>query len=281
MTAALSLTLRSAADALTAVSDTPRLDAELLAAFALGISRSVMLLRMPDLVEPETFPALLRRRLKHEPIAYITGTRAFWDLELKVTSDVLIPRADSETLIEAAQEAFTGHSAPDRILDLGTGSGALLLAALSVFPAAQGTGIDASTAALLVARGNAQLLGVADRTDMRHLSWLDTNWQAALGGPFDLILCNPPYVEADANLARQVCEYEPHGALFAGPDGMDDYRILIPALPDLLSARGVAIIEIGHKQAPDVSNLARNSGLTSHLTYDLGGNPRCLTLRLA
>ena len=275
----LSTALSDATADLSHVSDTPRLDAELLAAFALGITRGEMLLRMRDLACPATFPLLLARRMAHEPVAYITGTRAFWDLELAVTPSVLIPRADSEALIEAAQAAFAARAAPDRILDLGTGSGALLLAALSLFSAARGIGIDASEAALGVARGNAKHLGFASRADMRRLSWHDPKWQAPLGDPFDLILCNPPYVEADAELARQVREYEPHGALFAGHDGMDDYRILIPALPQILSAGGVAIVEIGYMQAELVGELAQVSGLSSQLTHDLSGNPRCLTMR--
>jgi release factor glutamine methyltransferase len=243
------------------------------------MTRGEMLLRMRDLACPATFPLLLARRMAHEPVAYITGTRAFWDLELVVNPSVLIPRADSEALIEAAQSAFAACTAPDRILDLGTGSGALLLAALSLFPAAHGIGIDASEAALGVARGNAKHLGFSDRADMRRLSWHDPNWHAALGDPFDLILCNPPYVEADAELATQVREYEPHSALFAGHDGMDDYRILIPALPQILSAGGVAIVEIGYTQAELVGELALVSGLSSQLTHDLSGNPRCLTMR--
>ncbi len=273
--------LNDAAAALSTSSDTPRLDAELLAAFALGMTRSDMLMQMRDLVEPPTFANLLVRRIAHEPVAYITGTQAFWDLELRVTPDVLIPRSDSETLIEAAQLAFTGGSGPKHVLDLGTGSGALLLAALSLFPLASGVGIDASLDALAVASDNAAQLGFAARAEMRYLSWLDAGWQAALNGPFDLILCNPPYVETGADLATQVSGYEPHSALFAGSAGMDDYRILIPALPTLLSPDGIAIIEIGYRQASAVGDLASISGLSTILSYDLSGNPRCLTVRAA
>jgi release factor glutamine methyltransferase len=114
---------------------------------------------------------------------------------------------------------------------------------------------------------------------MRHLCWTDKSWQSSLGEPFDLILCNPPYVETGANLELQVSAYEPHSALFAGPEGMDDYRILIPALPCLLSASGIAIFEIGYTQAEAVSDLASKSGLSTQLTHDLSGNPRCLTMR--
>ncbi len=276
----VSAALRDAAAALSPISDSPRLDAELLMAHALAMDRGDMLMRARDLTVPDAFAGYLARRKAHEPVAYITGRQAFWDLELRVTCDVLIPRSDSETLIEAAQAAFAGRSGPDHVLDLGTGSGALLLAALSVFPRARGTGIDASAAALAVAQDNAQRLGFADRTAMQQLSWRDADWQKHLRTPFDLILCNPPYVEEDADLARQVAEYEPHPALFAGREGLDDYRVLFPALPGLLAPGGAAIFEIGYTQAESVSNLASKSGLSSALQHDLSGNPRCLTLRI-
>ena len=138
MMTGLAPVLRTATTALGSISPTPRLDAELLLAHALGIDRSAMLLRQHDLCAPDSFGALLARRAADEPIAYITGTQAFWDLELHVTPDVLIPRADSETLLEAAIDWFKPNRAPSRIADLGTGSGALLLAALSIFPNARG-----------------------------------------------------------------------------------------------------------------------------------------------
>jgi release factor glutamine methyltransferase len=263
------------------VSDTARLDAELLAAHLLGLGRMEMLAQMHDLSVPAGLDALIARRAAHEPVAYITGSQAFWDLELSVTPDVLIPRADSETLIEAAQTAFAGREPPERVLDLGTGSGALLLAALSLFPAARGLGMDASAAALTVAAGNAQALGFGSRAEMRRLSWRDADWTEGLAaaGPFDLILCNPPYIESHAPLSPMVADYEPHEALFAGGDGLDDYRILLPALPGLLTAGGVAVFEIGYNQADSVGDLARDIGLTTRLSRDLAGNPRCLTLQ--
>jgi release factor glutamine methyltransferase len=240
-----------------------------------------MLAQLRDLSAPAGLDALIERRAAHEPVAYITGSQAFWDLELSVTPDVLIPRADSETLIEAAQVAFAGREPPKRVLDLGTGSGALLLAALSLFPAAHGLGIDASAAALAVAAGNAEALGFGARADMRRLNWRDAGWTEGLAaaGPFDLILCNPPYIESQTPLSPMVAEYEPHEALFAGADGLDDYRILLPALPRLLTADGVAVFEIGYNQAESVGNLARKIGLKVQLSNDLSGNPRCLTLQ--
>lgn len=248
-------------------------------AHALGLSRSDMLLRQAGLVEPEDFAALLERRIAHEPVAYITGHQDFWDLKLSVTPDVLIPRSDSETLIEAAVEAFAERKQPCSILDLGTGSGALLLAALSVFDRANGTGVDASAGALEVARGNAEALGFANRSEWLHLSWRDADWTKALAAPFDLILCNPPYIETSANLAPMVAEHEPHSALFSGQDGLDDYTILLPLIPALLAPNGIAIFEIGHEQAEAVSDLAAHAGLSCKLRRDLAGKPRVLVMR--
>ena len=271
--------LREAAARLADVSDTPRLDAERLMAHALGMERSAMLLQQADLVMPDSFAAMIERRAGNEPVAYITGRQAFWDLDLEVTPDVLIPRSDSETLIDAAVEAFEQVAAPARVLDLGTGSGALLLAALSVFPDATGVGIDASAAALSVAAGNANRLGFAKRTEWLHRSWRDDGWREALGR-FDLILCNPPYVENDAALAPMVADHEPHSALFAGPDGLDDYRILLPQIPALLAPQGICIFEIGHIQAAAVTDLASCAGLSTELRYDLAGKPRALRFSL-
>ena len=162
--------LAEATQTLQATSETPRLDAELLMAHALRIDRSALLLRMRGLAAPPEFETLLARRATHEPVAYILGRQDFWDLSLEVTPDVLIPRGDSETLIEAAQKHFAGTAPPVRLLDLGTGSGALLLAALSLFREAAGIGIDASAPALAVAQRNADSLGFANRCKLRHAS---------------------------------------------------------------------------------------------------------------
>ena len=248
-------------------------------AHALGLTRAGMLLRQHELSVPECFAGLIERRATAEPIAYIRGMQEFWDLTLTVTPDVLIPRGDSETLIEAAIEAFDGLAGPTRILDLGTGSGALLLAALSVFPNARGIGIDASLPALAVASGNAERLGFGERAAFNHLSWCEAGWSSGLGR-FDLILCNPPYVEDGAALDATVVLYEPLTALFAGPVGLNDYRILIPQIPALLASGGVAVFEIGHTQADDVSKLASNAGLSTEMRRDLAGKPRCLRFSL-
>ena len=271
--------LRAATAQLSAVSETARLDAEILMAHALGVSRTDMLMRQHDLAVPDSFTGFIERRAAAEPVAYIRGQQEFWDLTLTVTPNVLIPRGDSETLIEAAIEAFDGRAGPIRVLDLGTGSGALLLAALSVFPKACGVGIDARSAALAVAADNAKRLGFGERTAFKHLSWCDAGWSAGLG-PFDLILCNPPYVEDGAALDATVVLYEPLTALFAGPVGLNDYRILIPQIPALLASGGVAIFEIGHTQADDVGKLANNAGLSTEMRRDLAGKPRCLRFSL-
>ncbi|WP_296722570.1 peptide chain release factor N(5)-glutamine methyltransferase [Erythrobacter sp.] len=289
--------IRAAVTRLAETSDTARLDAELLMAHALGVSRSDMLLRAMRESVPETFAALVARRERHEPVAYITGTAEFYGLTLAVTPATLIPRGDSETLIEVAREAFANRPAPRRILDLGTGSGALLLAAMSIWQSAEGVGLDQSAAALVVAIGNAQThantaIGVMgnreadlpmprlDRGMARFIQrdWRKRGWAEDLG-TFDLILCNPPYVEAEAVLEPQVRDHEPATALFAGPEGLDDYRVLIPQLGKLLVPGGVAVFEIGAGQADAVSAIASAAGFTPELRHDLAGRPRVLTLR--
>ena len=271
--------LRDATTALDGVSATPRIDAEILLAHALGMQRSEMLLSQHDLNAPDSFAAMVARRIAEEPVAYITGTQAFWDLELRVTPDVLIPRADSETLLEAAIASFGSDRSPTHIADLGTGSGALLLAALSIFPAASGLGLDASAPALAVASGNAERLGFADRARFDMRNWTLPGWSDGLGR-FDLILCNPPYVEDHVVLAPMVSRYEPPSALFAGADGLDDYRLLIPHLRRLLNPDGIALFEIGYNQAESVGQLAAEAGFMTALRHDLAGNPRVLRFSL-
>ena len=249
-------------------------------AHALDMSRQDMLLRMAEVSVPDEFAALLARRAAHEPIAHITGRQDFWDLELDVTPDVLIPRPDSETLIEAAQELLASQPLR-RIADLGTGSGALLLAALRLFAGAEGIGIDASAAALGIARGNADRNALADRAVFALVDWHQPGWRDALGPPVDLILCNPPYVETGAALPDSVARYEPAPALFAGVGGMDDYAILLPQLGELLAPDGTAIFEIGAEQWQPVRGLAEACGFAAALRRDLAGKPRAVILRRA
>ena len=237
---------------LAAVSDTPDLDAKILREFAR---------------DDDEFASFIARRLNHEPVAYITGTRGFWTVDLDVTPAVLIPRPDSETLIEAAVAHF-GDVGPKRVLDLGTGSGALLLAALDQWPNATAVGVDASEAALHIAKQNAERIAPG-RAEMRLGDWTD-----GINEVFDLVLCNPPYVETGADLARQVRDYEPGSALFAGADGLDDYKRLAPQLARVTG--GIACIEIGWTQAAAVTALLKNEGFAVTCRKDYGGRDRCL-----
>jgi release factor glutamine methyltransferase len=264
------LAIAHAARDLADISPTPRLDAELLMAHAMAITREALLLGRLDDAAPEAFAGLLARRLAHEPIAYLTGSRAFWTIELAVGPGVLVPRADSETLIEAAVAHF-GTRPPATVLDLGTGPGTLLLAALDQWRGATGLGVDASTDALAYAERNARDLGMADRARF-HLG----DWAAGVTGPFDLILANPPYIGTHEPLPREVGEHEPAGALFAGADGLDAYRRIVPQLASLLAPGGAAIIEIGATQADAVSGLLVAAGFAVARRHDLAGHPRAL-----
>ncbi|MGV3555490.1 MAG: peptide chain release factor N(5)-glutamine methyltransferase [Croceibacterium sp.] len=268
--------LREAARTLEAVADTARLDAEVLMAAALRTSRSEMLLRHTGDPAPEGFAALVERRMTHEPVAYILGRQEFYGREFLVTRDVLIPRADSETTLAAALAA---KPSARRVLDLGVGSGALLLSYLAENPASEGTGIDRSPEALAVAADNAERFGLAARCDLRMADWTQAAWADRLG-TFDLVLANPPYVEDEAELDRSVRDHEPAGALFAGPEGLNDYRILLPQLPFLLAPQGTAVVEIGASQAGAVSARAEAAGFTAVLHQDLGGRPRALELSI-
>jgi release factor glutamine methyltransferase len=219
---------------------------------------------------PAVFSALVERRAAHEPAAYITGEQEFFGLPFSVTRAVLIPRGDSEVLVETA---LSGRPRAKTVLDCGTGSGALLLAVLANLPEARGLGIDRSGEALEVAADNATWLGLDDRATMRPADWKQAGWADDLGR-FDLILANPPYVEDAAVLDASVRAYEPAGALFAGVDGLDDYRALIPQLPALLAPGGLALVEIGHTQAEAVIAIGNKAGLAATLHRDLADRTR-------
>ncbi|MEJ0046045.1 MAG: peptide chain release factor N(5)-glutamine methyltransferase [Rhodospirillales bacterium] len=255
--------------------EAPRREARLLLAHLLALpARSLP----PEnaTVEAARVHAAVVRRAAREPLAYITGTQGFWTIDLEVSPATLIPRADSETLIEAALALFPNRAAVTRVLDLGTGTGCLLLAALTEFPAAFGIGVDRAPAAAALAARNAARLGLADRT-----AFLAGHWTDALATRVDLLLCNPPYIETASipGLMPEVARHEPALALDGGADGLAAYAAVIPALPDLLSPGGAAILELGADQAEATAALAQAAGFTRIFTHhDLGGMQRALVL---
>ncbi len=255
--------------------ENPRLEARLLLAHALGLTQE-QLLAGPDQAVPKNFTALLARRVAHEPLAYILGRQEFWSLSFTVSPATLIPRADSETLIEAALAALPDRTQVRRILDLGTGTGCLLLAALSEFPAAFGVGVDISPAAAALATANAAALQLRARA-----AFLAGNWAAALGGQFDLILANPPYIPSRdiAALMPEVRGHEPAAALDGGADGLAAYRIILAALPGLLAPGGVAVLELGIGQDRAMMPMAAAAGFAAATRRDLAGIARALILR--
>jgi release factor glutamine methyltransferase len=256
----------------------PRAEARRLVALATGLPGERLLSTRDDALKDEAeqrFEALVARRAAHEPFAYISGEREFWSLPLKVTPATLIPRPDTETVVEAALERVRANNltAP-RILDLGTGSGCIVLALLSELPSATALATDISDDALGVAEMNACALGLADRVTFRRGAWAD-----GISESFDLIVSNPPYIrEADAvSLAPDVVDYEPRAALFAGADGLDAYRAIAAGAPRLLKRDGALAVEVGAGQADDVAQLLTSAGLDIvGIRADLSGTPRCV-----
>ena len=253
-------------------------DARLLLMAALGCDRTGLLSRaaeaLPDAAAAR-YAGFLARRAEHEPVSRILGHREFWSLDFALGPATLDPRPDSETLVEAALAACPDR--PLRVLDLGTGTGCLLLAVLHDRPAAFGLGVDRSEAAAATARDNARALGLADRA-----AFLVGDWATALDARFDLVLSNPPYIpEAEiAALDPEVRDHDPHLALSGGVDGLDAYRALAAALPGLLAPGGTAVVELGIGQAADVAALFRAAGLDIAATpHDLAGIPRCLVAK--
>jgi release factor glutamine methyltransferase len=206
----------------------------------------------------DRFEGLLARREQRQPVSQIVGRREFWSLSFDVTRDVLTPRPDSETLIEAVLEQLPDRTAPIRILDLGTGTGCLLLTLLSEYGSATGVGIDVSPAALQVAARNGQKLGLDARVD-----WMLGQWDTQLDANFDVVISNPPYIESGALAAldRDVVDYEPHLALDGGADGLDAYREILTHMANVLAANGLLAFEIGEGQADAITALASGAGL--------------------
>ena len=223
--------------------------------------------------------AFAARRLAREPVSRILGRRGFWTISLALSPDVLDPRPDSETLIEAALEHVAARRDEAlRVLDLGTGSGALLCALLDALPHAQGVGLDLSPQACAVARGNLERLGLAPRAAI-----VEGAWSAAPAGPFDLVVANPPYIEsaAIAALEPEVRAHDPRLALDGGVDGLDAYRAIAPLLPRRLAHGGLAALEVGAGQAQDVAALLEGAGLASRAPRrDLGGVERAVLATL-
>jgi release factor glutamine methyltransferase len=260
--------------------ESPRLEARLLLGHAMGASPEALLRDPGAPVPPEAasrFRASLAARLDAVPVAHILGTQGFWTLDLAVSPATLIPRPDSESLVEAALDAFPDAGAKLRVLDLGTGTGCLLLAVLAERPQAFGVGVDLVPGAAALAAGNAARNGLADRA-----AFLAGDWAASLSGRFDLVLSNPPYIEsaAIAGLMPEVARHEPRSALDGGADGLAAYRHLAAILPGLLAPGGAAVLELGAGQRRAVEALARGAGLVpSACRMDLGGVERALVLR--
>lgn len=253
--------------------DSPRLEARLLLGHAAGLRQDALLRDRDAPVDMAPYAALLARRAAREPLAFITGRQEFWSLPFEVSADTLIPRPDSETLIEAALAARPDRGATRSILDLGTGTGCLLLAALTEYCAAWGVGVDLSPGAAALARRNASALGLSHRAAV-----LCGRWDDALHAQFDLVLSNPPYIPAAdiAGLMPEVARHEPRRALDGGPDGLDAYRALLRRLPALLRPGGAAVLELGAGQAAAVSGLAEGWSVALH--RDLAGTERAMVL---
>lgn len=258
--------------------ESARLDARVLLGYVLGIDGMTLFVHPERPIaadEMTRFEAILRRRERREPVSHIIGQREFWSLPFHVTANTLDPRPDTETLVETILDAVPERNAPLRLLDFGTGSGCILLALLSELPNAQGLGIDISQAALAVARGNAEALGLAERVEFQ-----EGNWGQGLEGYFDIIVSNPPYIpENDIDgLEPEVSHYEPRTALNGGADGLDCYRILIPDCWRLLADKGRLAFEVGQGQAQAVQTMLIASEFNSiEIRHDLAGIARCVS----
>jgi release factor glutamine methyltransferase len=264
--------------------ETPELDARLLIGAALDLDHTALAAQAARLITSQESKAIARfaqRRMAHEPVARILGRKEFWGLDFRLSAATLVPRPDTETVIEAALEFFQNSRASAlRIADIGTGSGAILLALLSEFPEATGVGTDISAEALATAELNARRFDLAGRA-----SFVQCDYAAALSGPFDLIVSNPPYIPSShiATLDHDVRDHDPILALDGGTDGLDAYRAIIPQAAALLGPDGVLIVETGHDQSTPVSDLMRAAKLTLPRppVADLGGIHRAVMGRKA
>jgi release factor glutamine methyltransferase len=261
----------------------PELDARLLLCHATGLSHEAYVAARNDALAPDAaarFGAFIERRLAGEPVSRIIGVREFYGRSFRIDAGTIDPRPDTETLVETALGLVDGE-APLNILDLGTGSGCILITLLAELPRASGVGVDVSLPALEPARDNAHALGVGDRA-----SFIASDWLEAVEGAFDLVVANPPYLSsADmAALSPEVRDHDPRPTLDGGPDGLSAYRRIVPGLRKALSPGGFALFEIGPDQAQAVSRLLAEAGLDvgegQHLWRDLAGRPRVVGARL-
>jgi release factor glutamine methyltransferase len=264
--------------------DSAELDARTLTGSVLGLDLTGLIAaasRVLTVDQAERLESFARRRIAGEPVARIVGVKEFWGLALRLSPATLVPRPDTETVVEAALEIVRAESrrdSPPRIADLGTGSGAILLALLSELPDAFGVGTDISVPALRTARDNAARLGLSAR-----VTFVACDYAAALSGPFDLIVSNPPYIRSAhiAALDAEVRDHDPHPALDGGFDGLDAYRLIVPQALRLLAPGGALIMEVGHGQSGDVQALLTAAGLTpaGPPKSDLAGIRRAVTGR--
>ncbi|MBM3564857.1 MAG: peptide chain release factor N(5)-glutamine methyltransferase [Alphaproteobacteria bacterium] len=254
-------------------------EARLLAQLALATDAAGLLARKGtelSAAEAAALDGMIGRRAGREPFARIAGEKEFWSLTFSLGAETLVPRPETETLVEAALERRRDRSAPARILDLGAGSGCILLALLSELPRATGLGVDASAAALAVAEANARRLGFSARAE-----WREGDWAEGVEGRFDLVVANPPYVATGdwASLPPEVRDHDPRRALIAGDDGLGAYRRIVPALVRLLAPAGTACLEIGRGQGKALAVMAREQGLrVLGIRRDLAGIERCVVL---
>ncbi|MCA1479033.1 peptide chain release factor N(5)-glutamine methyltransferase [Bradyrhizobium sp. NBAIM08] len=263
--------------------DEAELDARILISAALGLDLTGLVTQAARLLtaaEASRLTQHAQRRIAGEPVSRILGTREFWGLPFRLSEATLVPRPDTETVVELALEILRERQAshPPRIADIGTGSGAILLALLHEIPDAFGVGTDLSQNALITARDNSAALGLADRA-----AFVACSYAAALGGPFDLIVSNPPYIPSAEipKLSIEVREHDPHLALDGGNDGYDAYRALIPQASERLAPGGALVVEAGQGQAQNIETLMRAAALSLNRSpkADLAGIPRAVSAR--
>jgi release factor glutamine methyltransferase len=259
------------------------LDAKLILAHVLGIEPGQLAARDDEMVSPADIAAasaMIERRRAGEPVARIIGEKEFWSLPFRLSPATMVPRPDTETVVSTALEIFraAGRAGDSlRLLDLGTGSGCILLALLSELPAATGLGTDRGEGAVVTAAENAERLGLAGRARFAAGNWAD-----GIDGPFDAILANPPYVEDEAlpALPVEVIGHDPRLALSGGADGIEPYRAIIPELPRLLVPGGFAVLEFGPRQGPAIREIAVTAGMATEIRCDLAGRERVALLTL-